>query len=767
MGLWTSLYRTRQRARRLLSRAWGWTAKLANLREPPPPPGMSGTVASSPMAELDLKRLASSPSVYAAVTRRAMGLLVYPVRVSRGWGPGQPKEVIDPARAPFVATLLRLLARPDPADVGRVFPARPGALVLAQVLADLVLVGNAFLRLQRGPSGALVGLHRLHPQAVALKRLPDGQERWEYTPGGAMALAESYERGDVAHLHLLSWERTGAGELGTGAAEPLRELLNAERAALESTATVVEQGGADVRITGKSPAMATYLRDEKHRREIADQAADALNAGKNGRRVFVVGGDLEVTDAGLKPADIQAPEVLDAARMAALMAIGVVPVEVGADAGSYATAVQQVRVQYELDAQLAMVLEVSLLQPLAQALAAAGGGRWAQRASEITAWLDLATHPGAQVLRTEAIGRMVQLVGMGWTPAQAAEAEGLELPAPEGQPMLANPFAAPPPAPSSPRRPVGDGASATEATPEPTAPAEDGARFWRSLQRAEVLSDEPEVDARAVMWARAEEARSRSDADLQTAAERVLAEDQQRYLAALLPRLEAAARAAQPLHRAEDQEDQEDPDASKGTDYGDIDIEAILPSPDADLYLSGLGPSWLQTWEEGAAAALDGLPELGDEVPIPGSSPTTLAPLEWSASDMAQTSYDRVLARVRDSVQRGRSPQEVARDLADSGAFSEGRALTIARTETVRAQSEGTAARYQEAEAVGVQLEQEWLSARDGATRPEHRALDGARAPVGGTWTFSDGTRTRGPGLSGAAQHDANCRCAIVPVLGR
>lgn len=758
MGLWTTLYRTRQRVRRLAARAWAWTSALANLRNPPPSPGMTGTIAGSPTAEMDLKRLASSPSVYAAVTRRALGLLVYPVRVSRGWGPGQPKEVIDPTRAPFAQTLLRLLARPDPADVGRVFPARPGMLVLAQVLADLLLAGNAFLRLQRGPGGGLVGLHRLHPQAVLLVRMPDGSERWEYRPAGRLGEAESYERGDVAHLRLLSWERSGAGELGTGAAEPLRDLLDAERSALESTAAVVSQGGADVRITGKSAAMANYLRDEKNRREVADQAADALSAGKTGRRVFVVGGDLEVTDSGLKPADIQAPEVLDAARMAALMAIGVVPVEVGADAGSYATAVQQVRVQYELDLHLAMILEVCLLQPLAQALAAAGGGRWAQRASEITAWIDLATHPGAQLIRTEAIGRMVQLVGMGWTASQAAEAEGIELPEPEGQPMSANPFAAPPPS-QGPRRPVGDGSSATEATSEPAAPPQDAARFWRSLRRAE--QPEPLTDARAALWTRAEAARARSDADLQAAAERVLAEEERRYLEAIVPRLEAAARTARPRTRAEG----EDPTDPAPTDYGDLQVDAILPDADADLYLSGMGPSWLTTWEEGAAGALDPLPDVADGVPVPSSTPTTLDPLAEASRKMARTTRERVRDWVQAGVDSGRSPQEIARDLRDSGAFSEGRALTIARTETVRAQSEGTAARYQEAEAAGVQLEQEWLSARDGNTRPEHLALDGQRAPVGGSWTFRDGTSTRGPGLSGDPAHDANCRCAVVPVL--
>lgn len=771
MGVWTSLYRLGQRMQRARSAfARAWTAKLADMRRAPPPPGVSGgTVASLPMAEMDLKRLASSPSVYAAVMRRALGLLVYPVQVSRGYGAGRPKEVLDPDRTPFVGTLLRLLALPDPEDIGRVFPAHPGELVLAQVLADLLLTGNAYLRLQRSPRGGIVGLHRLHPQAVRLVRSAAGEERWEYRAAGAVP--ESYERGDVAHLHLLSWERAGAGELGTGAAEPLHDILDAEQAALASTATIVSQGGADVRITGKSPAMANYLRIPEHRAEIVEQATEAISGGAKGRRVFVVGGDLDIADAGLKPADIQAPETLIAARKAALMAIGVVPVAIGDDASNYASAVEQKRQQYELDSSLALIVEVCVLRPLARALALAEGGRWAQRASQLSAWLDLSTHPGAQLLRTDAQARAKGWQEMGWSNVQAVEAEGLEMPEPEGEVMLGaapSPYGGTPSGPGAPRRPIGDGSP--EDKPEPGAPAEDGpaARFWRALQSDAVAPSPAEYDApemeRQALWTRAEQSRERSDRDLQSATERVLAQEERRYLDAIVPRLEAAARAVQGLlHRAA--EDGEDGGAPKATDYGDLDVDGIVPDADADLYLSGLGPSWLLTWEEGAAAALSDLDDVDAEVPVPTSAPTTLDALAETAPDMARTTRDRVTAAVRRGVEAGRSPQEIARDLSDSGAFSQGRALTIARTETVRAQSEGTTVRFQAAQALGFELLQEWISARDGATRPEHRALDGQQVAVGERWTFADGVDTVAPGRSGVAAHDANCRCAVRPIL--
>jgi hypothetical protein len=124
-----------------------------------------------------------------------------------------------------------------------------------------------------------------------------------------------------------------------------------------------------------------------------------------------------------------------AAKASELAALGVVPVAVGSDAGTYATAVQQYRTQAELDEQIASIVEAALLRPLARHFARQSGQpRTMVRADEFTARFDLSTHPGYAYLRTEQINRVSALVKLGWSPLQAAEAEGLDLPDPEGEP---------------------------------------------------------------------------------------------------------------------------------------------------------------------------------------------------------------------------------------------------------------------------------------------------------------------------------------------
>lgn len=99
--------------------------------------------------------------------------------------------------------------------------------------------------------------------------------------------------------------------------------------------------------------------------------------------------------------------------------------------------------------------------------------------------------------------------------------------------------------------------------------------------------------------------------------------------------------------------------------------------------------------------------------------------------------------------------------------MSVGRALTVARTESARVVTEGQNAAMQEAVAIGARVKREWVSARDAATRKSHLELDANEVSVGEPWTFKvgehAGSTTQGPGLSGIAAEDINCRCAVRP----
>lgn len=403
------------------------------------PRSMSGfssrVLGTNQRAEKDLEALSLSPNVFAAVQRRALTYATYPIRVYKGYSIGGKRiQPLDPSTYPWVGSLLRLLQTPDPRDQEGLFPANPGETVLSQMVADLILTGNAFCAVQSAKNGDIIGLYRLHPRLVQLERR-GSEEFWVYRPVGQQVTL--YPRRTVSHLRLLSWQANGLGELGTGAGSPLRNLVAAEVTALAQTASVVEQGGADVLVTAKTTAGANFLSNKENRENVAKEASQAL-MGEGGRRVFVVGGDLDIKPSGLTPADVRAPELLQAARAAELAAVGVVPVAVGSDAGTYATAVQQYRTQAELDEQIASVLEAGLLRPLARHFARQSGQpRTMLRADEFTARFDLSSHPGYGYLRTEQANRVALWVKLGWSPIQAAEAEGVEMPDPTGQPDTA------------------------------------------------------------------------------------------------------------------------------------------------------------------------------------------------------------------------------------------------------------------------------------------------------------------------------------------
>lgn len=408
-------------------------------RAPASPGAAYGTIAHRPLAEQHLQQFALSPTVYAAALRRGRSLGNYPFVVLRD------EDVVDPRREPWAGELLALLESPDPEDAGGsrdpmwLAPIEPGEGLIAQLVVDLLLEGWATCIPTAGRGGRLAGLTRAHPKTMSLVR---GGEAWARKVDGRVEL---YDRRAVFCLRNPSWEATGQGELGTGAGAVLEPLVAAERQAMIKSAMVIEQGGADVVVSATTPAAVQFLSNPANREKVKHDLQSALSM-RDGGRVIVLGGDLDAKSIGLTPADIQAPQLLVAARSAELMALGVTPVAIGGDATNYATAALQYRVQAELDEALAAVFEAYLLRPLAQhyhRVAGRGVGR-------ITCRMDLSSHPGYAYARTEAIDRMLKLVELGWSAEQAADIEQLNLPKPKGTPRAAVP------APQAPAKPSAD-----------------------------------------------------------------------------------------------------------------------------------------------------------------------------------------------------------------------------------------------------------------------------------------------------------------------
>lgn len=689
-------------------------------------------------AASQLHLMAESPAVYAALWHRCIGLQVYPMTVLLVTPGGESRETINPLREPWAASLLRLLQRPDPADVGRVFPRTPGELFLAELLADLLVTGTAYVRFQQGDGGRIVGLARLHP-AVTTTEVERGQRRFRYRPSPGDE--QLFRDEEVCVLRALSWASDLRSEQGVGAAEPLMAITRAEVAALKRTATAIEQGGVDIAVEPTSEIGSNLLQDPAQRKELADEITTAL--GKEGQRVFIPGGPYKLTDFGLKPGDLRGAETQAAARSAQLMALGLVPVMAGVDPGGYATAVAQLRVQYGLDLELVTWLEVFILRPLAQAFAEREGGNgWLGRTSQVTCAYNLSKHPGALAAETEAIGRAKDLMLMGWSNVQAAQHQGLDLPPPEGEVLLGK--AASPGLMPSEQAPAQLGG-----TPRAPLGAEAGRTLGELLAVARVApmdGPDPEPSAaekleleRSSLWRAVEEDREPADRSLSAAAQAVLDREQDRY----------AAEVDQLLRAAWD-----------GESYRPI-AWGQVSAADPNVYVDGIGAPWLTTWEDAAQNALP------DDVGAPqvSSSPDTLTAFQPSAEVMARTTRAQVLIEAQAAVADGLPPDQAVERVRSAWAFSPDRALTIGWTETVRAQSEGTDSRFKAAEAAGIALEQEWLSARDDSTRDSHRAIDGQRVAVGELFLFPSGIQTRGPGLSGVPGEDIHCRCAVRAVL--
>jgi hypothetical protein len=457
---------------------------IAALRAPPPRPGVSsGRIAGTTTAQRDLSAIASSPAVFAALTRNALAFTTFPIRIYRGFSIGGDRSLEPlPSSVPWVASLLRLLQTPDAESADELAP-EPGEALIAQVYADLDMAGVFFVVPTLSDLGDVIGLRRLHPDLCTIERR-DGRDWVVYRTSTE---TRQYPRRSVFVGHLLSWAKDGRSEIGVGAGAALWPLNRAEETAWRQTATVIEQGGADLRVVAKSMAGQALLKIKENRDAIVDQVTEALR-GKDGRRVYAIGGDVEIQDAGFKPSDLQAEKLLDKAPRVQMMAVGTVPAAIGMDASNYANGVLQWRAQADMDEGKASVIESALLRPLARRFARQAGGRWAARLDEITARHDLSGHIGYAYVRTDALQRVHLWMRAGWTNTEAAAHEGLDVLPPTGTVMLAGQAATPGPDVGShqdgPRRPVGDqGDPALADTQAPMRTIQD--LFGREREQAE------------------------------------------------------------------------------------------------------------------------------------------------------------------------------------------------------------------------------------------------------------------------------------------
>jgi len=174
-----------------------------------------------------------------------------------------------------------------------------------------------------------------------------------------------------------------------------------------------------------------------------------------------------------------------------------------------------------------------------------------------------------------------------------------------------------------------------------------------------------------------------------------------------------------------------------------------------------------------AGMALAAVENLGQSLLIDQSRPlfTTFLTKDLAKrSRLINEATAEQINRVINEAQGGElSVKEAIQDyfnVNEKGGITAARAEAIARTEVGRADTLATKEGYaQFTEATGKTLRMEWITARDGGERhPSYEGLDGQVRPLDGEFDL-EGIPSPGPGLSGVASEDINCRCVTAGLL--
>ncbi len=127
-----------------------------------------------------------------------------------------------------------------------------------------------------------------------------------------------------------------------------------------------------------------------------------------------------------------------------------------------------------------------------------------------------------------------------------------------------------------------------------------------------------------------------------------------------------------------------------------------------------------------------------------------------------KTTRDSLRAQLVEGFEAGENIEAIAdrvQSVFDDA--SRRRAITIARTETVRSSNFGSMEAMRQA-GIGEKM---WLSSRDDRVREAHMLLDGVTIPTNGQFTSPiTGAFAVHPGAFGDAEDDINCRCTVIPV---
>jgi len=121
-----------------------------------------------------------------------------------------------------------------------------------------------------------------------------------------------------------------------------------------------------------------------------------------------------------------------------------------------------------------------------------------------------------------------------------------------------------------------------------------------------------------------------------------------------------------------------------------------------------------------------------------------------SLKGMSEDMASKIRREIGEGMLEGQNPRAMARDITDVVDVSSNRARMIARTETIRANAEGTLATFQAFGERGVQLEAEWLTAGDDRVCTKCEEHEGDVVPI--------------EEAHGMIPFHPNCRCDWLPL---
>jgi SPP1 gp7 family putative phage head morphogenesis protein len=161
-----------------------------------------------------------------------------------------------------------------------------------------------------------------------------------------------------------------------------------------------------------------------------------------------------------------------------------------------------------------------------------------------------------------------------------------------------------------------------------------------------------------------------------------------------------------------------------------------------------------------AAGLSTGLPLVGLGVDLDQANERSV---DWARdragsliTQIEENTRDMLRDTVAQAIEEGWSADELAHEIAGSIGFSDERAQTIARTETIAANNQGNLAAYKDAAAQGIALMKEWLTAGDDLVSEECQANED-QGPIPLDDDFDSG--------DDAPPLHPNCRCAVAPVV--